>query len=61
MYTKAKDRLRPNADPMLWVPLVALYLGLRFEEICPLRIEDVKLTMSVWYFNVTDRRRRPET
>ncbi len=52
VFTNAKDRLRPNADPMLWVPLVALYSGLRVEEICLLRREDVKQD-GVWYFNVS--------
>jgi integrase len=53
LFTEAKERLRPNADPMLWVPLVALFSGLRVEEICQLRREDVKQE-GVGYFNVTD-------
>jgi integrase len=56
--TPYKDRVTPEkhsmATAMMWVPLVALYSGMRSEEICQLRTDDVKREQGVWYFNVTD-------
>jgi integrase len=55
--TSAAQRLRANKHSiettMRWVPLVALYSGMRLEEICQLQTSDVKHDSGVWYFNVT--------
>jgi integrase len=37
-----------------WVPLIALYSGMRLGEVCQLRTEDVQHEGAVWYFNVRE-------
>lgn len=40
-----------------WIPLIALYSGLRLNEICQLYCDDVKYDNSrIWYFQLTDER-----
>jgi integrase len=39
---------------LAWVPLIALFSGMRSEEICQLRVEDVRKEDDVWYFNVAE-------
>ena len=41
-------------DALRWVPLIALYSGMRLGEICQLRTADVILEGKVWFFDVTD-------
>lgn len=58
MNTATKERLRPsthNTDStMLWVPLVALFGGMRLEEVCQLQTSDVKHDSGVWFFDVSE-------
>lgn len=35
-----------------WVPLIALYTGMRLNEICQLYVDDVKYFNRVWYFDL---------
>ena len=51
-----KHRARPGTllirDAKFWLPLIALYSGMRLEEIAQLRVEDVRQVDSVWIFDV---------
>lgn len=39
-----------------WIPLIALYTGMRLNEICQLYCDDVKYENKIWYFQLTDER-----
>jgi integrase len=56
--TIAAERIRPNEytfkTALCWVPLIALYTGMRSNEICQLRVSDVARTNKVWAFRVSD-------
>ena len=39
-------------DAKYWVPLVALYSGMRLQEICQLDVSDIKQDQDVWVFDV---------
>ena len=39
-----------------WIPLIALYSGMRLNEICQLYVDDIKNYNNVWYFSITDER-----
>jgi integrase len=39
-----------------WVPLMALYSGMRLEEICQLYLEDIKALDGVWCFDINNHR-----
>ena len=38
-----------------WIPLIALYSGMRLNEICQLYVDDIKYN-NIWYFSLTDER-----
>ncbi len=40
-----------------WIPFIALYSGMRLNEICQLYVDDIKLSKGVWYFNIDDKRK----
>lgn len=42
-------------DEKFWVPLIGLYTGMRLEEICQLRTDDVRDQEGIYYFDVNDR------
>jgi len=48
---KAKFKRSPDR---FWIPLIALYSGMRLNEICQLHVEDVlkDSETDIWYFNV---------
>jgi len=54
----AAERLRPaehtTETAMRWIPLIALYCGMRLGEICQLRTGDVKRERKTWFFNVAE-------
>lgn len=54
----AGERVRPAKHTvetaLRWVPLIALYSGMRLGEICQLRTSDVRRDGKTWYFNVTE-------
>jgi integrase len=56
--TTAAERIRPNEQTfktaMLWVPLIALYSGMRSNEICQLHVSDIIRKDKVWAFRVSD-------
>ena len=55
--TSTEQRIRPAKhtfdNAMAWVPLVALYSGMRSNEICQMRAADVQRKDRVWIFNVS--------
>ena len=40
-----------------WIPLIALYSGMRLNEICQLYLDDIDWEDDVYYFNLTDKRK----
>lgn len=65
-----KDELKKIFDPMTyprimdikysyryWIPLIALYSGMRLNEICQLYLDDIKVSKGVWYFDISDERK----
>jgi integrase len=53
-----EQRIRPAKytfeNAMAWIPLVALFSGMRSNEICQMRASDVQRKDSIWLFNVSD-------
>ncbi len=53
-----KDRVRPARHTvetaLRWVPLIALFSGMRLGEICQLRTADLQREGKIWFFNVTE-------
>lgn len=39
-----------------WIPLIALYTGMRLNEICQLRLEDIKEENGIAYIDIRERR-----
>lgn len=39
----------------IYIPLIALYSGMRVEEICKLRVEDIKVDDSIYYFDINGK------
>jgi integrase len=50
---RAKPGVIVEKDGKYWVPLVALFTGMRLGEIVQLRITDIKQHSDVWYFDVS--------
>lgn len=46
-----RDQERDSS--MFWVPLIALWNGMRSNEICQLDVADIKLEENVWGFDIT--------
>lgn len=42
-------------DERFWLPLIAVFSGMRQEEICQLHLEDVRIEGGVWTFDVNGR------
>ena len=42
-------------DEKFWLPLIAVFSGMRQEEICQLSLEDVRETNGIAYFDINDR------
>lgn len=42
-------------DEKFWLPLIAVFSGMRQEEICQLRVEDIRQEEGVWFIDVNDR------
>jgi integrase len=51
---RVAPEIHSTNSALLWVPLIAGFSGMRSEEICQLRVDDVKKERGVWYFNVTE-------
>lgn len=44
----------PERPERFWIPIVAMYSGLRLDEICQLYVDDIQLVDGIWCFNVND-------
>jgi integrase len=44
----------PKDVPMYWAPRIALFSGMRAEEVCQLTTSDLRREGKIWYFNVTE-------
>jgi len=62
VYTGCKSELRRSEpgglvlkDERYWLPLIALFSGMRQEEIAQLHVEDVKNVEEIVFFDVNDR------
>ena len=44
----------PKDDAFRWIPLIALFEGMRLGEVCQLRTGDVKRDGAVWFLDVTE-------
>ena len=42
-------------DERFWLPVIAVFSGMRQEEICQLHVEDVREAEGIWYFDLNDR------
>jgi integrase len=53
-----EQRIRPAKytfeNAMAWIPLVALFSGMRSNEICQMRAGDVQRKEGIWLFNVSE-------
>ena len=56
------NRLTPGKiiikDSLYWVPLIALYTGMRMNEICQLDKGDIKQQDGIWYIDINDEREK---
>jgi integrase len=54
----AEQRIRPKKytfeNAMAWIPLIALFSGMRSNEICQMRAGDVRRKEGIWVFNVSE-------
>jgi integrase len=46
--------IKPNKPWQYWLPVLGLYTGARLNELCQLRIIDIKNHAGIWYFDFTD-------
>lgn len=44
----------PERSERYWIPLIAMYSGLRLDEICQLYVDDVLMVDNIWCFSVND-------
>src|SRR5262245_57094952 len=55
-----ETRIRPTEytfeNAMAWIPLIALFSGMRSNEICQMRAGDVRRKDGIWVFNVSEER-----
>ena len=55
----AWSRSTPGAmivrDERFWLPLIAIFSGLRQEEICQLELDDIRHEADIWYFDINNR------
>ncbi|WP_051092907.1 site-specific integrase [Methylobacterium sp. 77] len=42
-------------DEKFWLPLIAVFSGLRQEEICQLHVDDIRQDGGIWFIDVNDR------
>ncbi len=59
IYTTKKEQILKHKPEQYWIPIIALYTGMRENEICQLYVEDIKSEVistgkTVYYFDVND-------
>ena len=45
-------RTKNSDNAKFWIPLISLYSGMRLNEICQLRMEDIKVEDNIYYFDI---------
>lgn len=53
IFSSRVYRDQERSSSLFWVPLIALWNGMRSNEICQLDVADIKLEKNVWGFDVT--------
>jgi len=48
--------IKQGRPERFWIPMIAMYSGMRLDEICQLYVEDVQQIDGVWCFNVNDEK-----
>jgi integrase len=46
----------PDKPERYWIPVIAMYSGMRLDEICQLYVEDVQQIDGVWCLNINDEK-----
>ena len=44
----------PGRPERFWIPMIAMYSGMRLDEICQLYVEDVQQVDGIWCFSIND-------
>jgi len=55
------NQLRPKGgagEAAYWMPIIALYTGMRLEEIGQLLVSDVRKDSDIWYFDINDSNKK---
>lgn len=53
-HRRSKPGQHVLRDEKFWLPLIAVYSGMRQEEICQLRLTDVRQTEGIWVFDLRE-------
>jgi integrase len=46
----------PSKPERYWIPVIAMFSGLRLDEICQLYVDDIQQVDGIWCFNVNDEK-----
>lgn len=49
-----KPKVHSVETALRWVPLIALFSGMRLNEICQLKKSDIRFARKIWFFNVSE-------
>ncbi len=52
MFTKLTKSINTTDTQNILIPIISLFSGLRVEEICKLRVEDIKEENDIYYFDI---------
>ena len=53
-HRRSKPGTHIIRDENFWLPLIAVFSGMRQEEICQLRLEDVRQAEGIWVFDLRE-------
>ncbi|WP_157801222.1 site-specific integrase [Sphingobium sp. LB126] len=53
-HRRSKPGTHIIRDDKFWLPLIALFSGMRQEEICQLRLDDVRKAEGIWIFDIKE-------
>ena len=62
----SKEYYIPNTEVLngryefYWIPLIALFSGMRLGEICPLYLDNIKKVKTRWCFNLQEEEGRDD-
>ena len=54
-FTKKFEETLTDTPERVWIPIIALFTGMRQNEICQLYVEDIKLKDNIFYFDLNDK------